>query len=264
MIYDRVKEQLPQREGSFAPCFAFSIHKCGSSLMHGMIAGVCRQANIAGVTLPDILFDLGIADREWNSELTLLPAFQRNLLYFGFRHLPEIFLNPAFRLRDRRFVLLVRDPRDALVSQYFSFGRKAASHALPKVNPDAVGKIIEMQPDLSIDDYVLKFAADLNRKLISYRSALNFELGLVRRYEQIFFDKEMFLSEIFHHFKIDVPQNIISEVARANDIRPDKEDETKHIRKGTPGDHAEKLQPATIAKLNDVFRDVGYFYGYAL
>ena len=53
-------------------------------------------------------------------------------------------------------------------------------------------------------------------------------------------------------------------MAAQNDIRPVEEDMSKHIRKGTPGDHREKLQKETIAKLNDIFRDTCSFYGYDL
>jgi len=80
----------------------------------------------------------------------------------------------------------------------------------------------------------------------------------------VFFDKETFLAEIFEHFGLSVGGNIIRNVARAHDIRPEQEDETQHIRKGTPGDHREKLKPQTIETLNDMFREVGGFYGYGL
>ena len=87
---------------------------------------------------------------------------------------------------------------------------------------------------------------------------------MVRRYEDVSYDKHSFLREIFEHFGIGVPADIIAEVARQNDIRPKVENEARHIRKGTPGDHMQKLQPQTIATLNDTFRDVAAFYGYAL
>ena len=264
MNLQEITSKLPQTEADFDPCFAFSVHKCGSTMMHTMINSVCRETGIPGISLPDTFFNMGLFEKDWQSDETLLPVFERKLLYYGFRNLPQILLAPQFDLRSKRFVLLVRDPRDALVSQYFSFGRKKSSHRLPKNNAEAFIKRVEEQPELSIDDYVVQAANNLRIKLEVYRDSLNFDLGLTRRYEDVFFDKETFLGEIFGHFGIGVPADVIARVARDNDIRPEKEDDTKHIRKGMPGDHAEKLQPATIARLNDTFREVGAFYGYDL
>ena len=262
MTYDSIMSQLPQQESAFASCFAFSIHKCGSSMMHSMIAAVCKQMDLPAISLPDTFFQNGILEDTWANDPEVLPMFSKNLLYFGFRWLPPIFLNGNFDFRDKRFVLLVRDPRDALVSQYFSYGRKAASHVLPKNNPEAYQAVLASMGDSEIDEYVIRAAGGIKRKFISYQTALDFDLGLLRRYEDIYFDKETFLREIFTHFGMDIPPDIIARVAKSNDIRPAQEDETKHIRKGTPGDHAEKLRPETIARLNDIFRDVGAFYGY--
>lgn len=264
MDYQDILSKLPDRDGDFSPCFAFSLHKCGSSMMHAMIGAVCNKAGIPAVSIPDLLFSYGIADAQWSNDASLAPAFDRNLLYFGFRYLPPVLMSPGLQTRARRFALLVRDPRDALVSQYFSFGRKAGSHARPAHNPEALEKRLAAIEDKPIDTYVLEMAPALARKLEAYRDSLDFSLGLLRRYEDVYFDKETFLAEIFGHFGIAVPRDIIAEVARANDVRPEKEDDSKHIRKGTPGDHAEKLRPETIARLNDTFREVGAFYGYAL
>jgi len=58
--------------------------------------------------------------------------------------------------------------------------------------------------------------------------------------------------------------SIIAKVAADNDVRPATEEVGKHIRKGAPGDHREKLKPETIDALNAQFRDIGQRYGYAL
>ena len=264
MDYQDIFTKLPSRDGAVPPCFAFSVHKCGSTMMHAMIGAVCQRAGVPAASIPDMMFANGILDTDWAEDPEVLPAFRRNLLYFGFRHLPSILLSPELQLRSRRFVLLVRDPRDALVSQYFSYGKKSGSHAIPKQNAEAFLKKMGDAGDSAIDDYAISAARNLKTKLEAYRDNLDFNLGLLRRYEDVYFDKETFLAEIFDHFGIAVPRDIIAEVARANDVRPEKEDDSKHIRKGTPGDHAEKLHPDTIARLNDTFREVGAFYGYTL
>jgi hypothetical protein len=263
MSYEPVLAAMPQ-EGDFDPCFAFSVHKCGSTMMNVMIKRVCKLADIPAISVPDLMFSHGVLETQWCIDECMVPAFRHRLLYFGFRHLPPILMTPELGVRQRRFVLLVRDPRDALVSEYFSFGRKQSSHAVPKKNPEAFLASQTRVPERTIDEYAIAAASNLRKKLQAYRDNLDFDLGLIRRYEDVFFDKETFLREIFEHFGIAVPDQIIRDVAKANDIRPEKEDETKHIRKGTPGDHREKLDPETIGRLNDIFREVGSFYGYQL
>jgi hypothetical protein len=204
MSYERLMEIIPEREGDFEPCFAFSVHESGSSLMHSMIGLACAAAGIPAVTVPDIMFDMGEVDGSWETDPAMLDLFCKRKLFYGFRNYPSVLSNPEALIRERRFVLLVRDPRDALVSQYFSLGRKKSSHAVPKENPDAFRTQIDMLEDTEIEEYVLHAAPDLLRKLTDYRDHLNYDLGMKRRYEDIYFDKRTFLADIFDHFGMDV------------------------------------------------------------
>jgi hypothetical protein len=258
------KNDLNVTPGTFPECYAFSIHKAGSSLMHAMIAQVCRAVNIPAMNIPDAMFLEDIKSEEWENDPELLELIGPGRIYYGFRNLPEIFLSPQILLRDKKTVLLVRDPRDALVSEYYSFGGKHLSHRLPDKNKEAFLDRVKANADLDIDAYVLWTAGNHLKKLMMYQSSLDFSLVLLRHYEEIYFDKRTFLTDIFAHFGVSVPIEVIEKVAAQNDIRPAKEDISKHIRKGTPGDHREKLRYETIAKLNNIFRDICRFYGYDL
>ncbi|NJC88976.1 MAG: sulfotransferase domain-containing protein [Desulfuromonas sp.] len=263
MDYSKIFNNLPA-PGQFPACFAFSIHKAGSTLMHKMINEVCNAAKIPAVTIPDKLFLEGFVGGEWEDDPDLLALITDGRIYYGWRHLPKILQNHQHFLRERQSVLLVRDPRDALVSAYYSFGGKHASHRLPDKNKEAFVARLEANEDLDIDTYVLRSAKNHLNKLLAYQSSLDFDRVLLRRYEEIYFNKRKFLGEIFDHFGLDVPTEILDQVAARNDVRPAEEDPTKHIRKGTPGDHREKLRPETIAKLNALFRETCRWYGYDL
>ena len=250
--------------GDFPACFAFSIHKAGSTLMHKMIADVCIRCGVPSVSIPDTLFLEGISDREWQADKDILELVEEGRLYYGFRYLPAAFLDPALALKQRQSVLLVRDPRDALVSEFFSFGGKHVSHRVPDKNAEKFRKGLEATADLGLDDYVLQSAQYHLAKLKAYREALDLSTVMLRRYEDIYFDKHGFLQDVFAHLRIAVDPEVIREVAAANDIRPSVEDYSKHIRKGAPGDHREKLMPETISSLNDIFRQVCSDFGYDL
>ena len=260
---EKIQRQLDDR-GGFAACFVFSIHKSGSSLLHSMIHGVCRAAKIPAADLPGLLFAEGVDLRVWRHDRRLLDLVVDGRIYYGFRDLPELLLKPDSILSRRKSVLLIRDPRDALVSQYFSMGGKYFSHALPTKNADRILHKAQKTEHLDVDSYVTRAAPVLLAKLKSYVSNLNLDSTLIRRYEDIYFDKHAFLREIFDYFEISVPKGILDRVATQCDVRPEKENAGKHIRKGLPGDHREKLQPRTISDLNGIFGETCRSFGYAL
>lgn len=249
--------------GAFSACFALSVHKAGSTLMHNMISAVCHKRGIPYANIPHLLFNEGLRDDEWNADTGLLPLFVDGRVYVGFRSLPPLF-GPSTILQDRKSVLLVRDPRDALVSQYFSFGGRYISHALPAKNAKRFVSRLRTSAHLDIDTYVLGQAANYLDKLLAYQRALDFDNVLLRRYEDVYFDKQTFLAEVFRHFQIEVPPGLVREVAAASDVRPANERRGQHIRKGMPGDHLEKLQPGTIEQLTRLFAPACREFGYAL
>lgn len=256
--------QLAVPPGNFMDCYAFSIHKAGSTLMHKMIAEVCRGAKIPCVSIADTLFCEGFMENDWGGHPGIRQLIGPGRVYYGFRSLPDALLDDSLQLKNKRSVLLVRDPRDALVSQYYSFGGKHPSHVKPEKSKSVILQNAKKTEHMTIDEYVLSVAQGHLRRLNSYRTNLDFDNVLLRRYEDIFFDKRKFLGEIFNHFGIEVPGTVLDKVAARNDVRPEVEDPTKHIRKGTPGDHAEKLRPETIEELNKLFANVCKCYGYDL
>jgi Sulfotransferase domain len=262
--YQKIFETKLVPPGSFPDCYAFSIHKAGSTLMHKMIGEVCDSACIPGISIPDILFKEGVFEKDWADDEQILDLIASGRIYYGYRHLPKVFLNESLHLRDKKSVLLVRDPRDALVSQYFSYGGKNISHKLPDKNKEAFLEKAQATAHMEIDQYVLSNFAGYRNKLNAYKDNLNFDNVLLFKYEDIYFDKRKFLGDIFIHFGIEVEPKLLDEIAAKHDVRPEVEDAAKHIRKGTPGDYVNKLRPETTDKLNKIFAEICVWYGYDL
>ena len=243
----------PAYAGTVAPCFAFGVHKAGSSLMHSMLQAVCVRSRLPFTNVPGALFDRGVFEKDWEANPTLIPLFSAGAVHLGFRVFPQLLLDAEVRLAERRSVLLLRDPRDALVSAFFSYGGQL-THVLPKHAPEKFLQRFEEKRQVDIDAYCLGNAKGLLQKLDTYRRVLSAPNNREFRYETVFFDKRAFLEGVFEHFGISIDPSIIQEVAEKHDVRPVTEDRTKHIRKGYPGDHREKLKPETIERLNEIFR----------
>ena len=85
----------------------------------------------------------------------------------------------------------------------------------------------------------------------------------VFRYEDVIFEKRRWLSELVELVGLEVDEEVIHSIADKHDVRPEVEDERRHVRRVTPGDHKEKLQQKTIDRLNGLFADQLDRFGYA-
>ena len=155
----------------------------------------------------------------------------------------------------------VRDPRDMLVSEYFSFGW---SHS---TGVSGMGDRREEIQDMSIDDYVIeqpnfsnwplekKFAPLMERDLDSHREILVKYETMVTRFPE-------WAAKVIGPFRYRIPKLAVAKLAwkYRNEFKPSVGD--SHRRSVTPGDHRRKLQPATIEILNDRFAAVLSKFGY--
>ena len=163
---------------------------------------------------------------------------------------------------DVQRIFHVRDPRDMLVSEYFSFGWTHSTE-----NTELDERRLEIQK-MSIDNYVIgqsesslwpleeKFAPLMARK-----SEKNSEL--IVQYETMVTNFPKWVSKAIRPFKFRIPQFQVAKLAwrYRNEFTPSA-DGTGHKRKITPGDFREQLKPKTIQILNDRFADVLERFGY--
>ena len=186
-------------------------------------------------------------------------------LYGGFRSMPRGFANSA-QFNEARKILLVRDPRDALVSEYFTV---AYSHSVPEVNADMPGAREELlaareQARLSdITNFVLKNAANLDRTMMDYASVVDDPLMKLYRYEDVILQKRAWLASMAEHFGWDGGSpGFIEGMMGWADKLPDKEDPNAFVRKVLPGDHKDKLPESVIDELNEILAPSMRLFGY--
>jgi hypothetical protein len=162
-------------------------------------------------------------------------------------------------IRDKIALFFVRDPRDILVSSYYSFG---FTHGLSRVEEisarqKAVRRIIREQ---TLDEYVLQSAETQIRFFsILYDLSNACELSVILRYEDMIDNFDIFAEQLLRYVRLgdDVIQSIYEK------SRPKKtEDTTSHRRSGQVQGFRHKLDEGTIDALNRKLADTLSLFGY--
>ena len=158
-----------------------------------------EQIGITYVSLMGEFFKLGLAEQDVPSTTSRVFA-DNGSCFGGFRAFPKTFEIP--NLATRRSIFLLRDPRDMLVSHYFSM---RLSHPDP-------GKILTTSRQslprrdkalvMTVDEYAIDLVRYYVRQIGRYIDVLekhrdNFT---VFRYEDVIFEKRRWVAEICEAF----------------------------------------------------------------
>ncbi len=243
------------------PFFVLGVRKSGSSVLNSIVQALAEQNGLNYVDVAGKLFEAGVPVPEWQADPSLIEIVEPGNVYGGFRNAPTAFY-PAQSFRRGRKILMVRDPRDALVSEYFS---NAYSHSIPKggdLREDMLS-LREAALHASIDQYVLDMAPSLRRVLRQYMVIAHDANCRLFRYEDVFLQKRRLIEEICVFFGWTLPPQAADNILRWADVLPTEERPTEFVRRVTPGDHREKLSGKVIERLNTLFAEEMAHYGYA-
>ena len=194
---------------------------------------------------------------------------------------PIRFFVPTKAIAEARTILHLRDPRDVLTSMFYSYCFMHAGEIEPNTG------YRQEVAEAGIDRFVLDMVSDkfftyggdygigsrykkyVGTVLDRYERYLSELLGrpetIVVSYEEMVLAFPSWLKKIVSAFSLtdaDETQRIV-EARHANSVNAGEEDAWSHKRKVTPGDHREKLQPATIVRLNEIFAPVLEKLGYS-
>jgi hypothetical protein len=244
--------------------FCLGVRKSGSTLLNRIVLPLARRNGIKPVDIPGAFFMHGMGVADW-AGADLRDVVRPGNIYVGFRSFPaNIAVYPRFEMA--RKVFMFRDPRDALVSQYFS---DAYSHVPPAGDTDASRQHAEMfekrraeARETPIDDYVLKRARSMDKTLCAFGSLLSDPRCLLLRYEDYVFQKPRLIHKILRHFDWTCPPGAIEALLKQVDQVPESEDPQRFVRRVIPGDHRKKLSPSTINKLNNLLSESLQMFDY--
>jgi hypothetical protein len=245
-------------------CFVLGIRKCGSSMLNIICVELAAKngRNFVGV---DRFFYADVREVDYIKDPAIAVLLHPGNVYGGFRMMPAGYAGHEIFRRGPK-ILMVRDPRDALVSQYYS---NAFSHPIPRKSAPGAGGAEELEllrrhaRLTEIDKFVLNHAADLQRAFLHYEWLKSSPTAEIVRYEDFVFRKPDLIRLIARHFGWTVTDDQIDEIMVLANIVPMEEDPTAFVRQVTPGDHRKKLRQETIDKLNVLLAPALSCFGYA-
>ena len=276
-------ESLRSHGGFLArPVFLMAPYKAGSTMLFVYARRICRLLNVSYVDYPQHIWERGgDLTQEYYANPSANEMLSEPLLYIGNRQaVTSLTENSHGKLAS---FIMIRDPRDALVSMYFSF---LHSHVKPRISErKSLGKTAERAKDAEpsslpdINNYVLENAE-------WYKHLMNNVLGFgkkahsfsIIKYEDYVRDKNGLCSYLYEVLKSsrptlndkgDRPHKIADSyiptclhplllrlIAKTQDKIPSAENPQSHVRKAIPGDHANKLTKNTILRLNCVYSEI--------
>ncbi|HWY11768.1 MAG TPA: sulfotransferase domain-containing protein [Bacteroidia bacterium] len=235
----------------------FTAHKSASSFFNWYLKDLSVRTGQIHIDINGYFGTQGPAGiQKQNSEEFKNKAFKK----IGFIYGPLRNYIAVPEIEDYPIVLVLRDPRDVLTSQYFSIKN---SHPLITSQLIERRKIAQAS---TIDEHVLSNQSD--RFVKTYNEYLTHVYGkknvLFIKYEELISDFKTCLEKINKHCGFELTQEQINLLDKSAIFKAKKEDQHTHVRKISSGDHKEKLKPETIKILNKKFGTILEKLNYSL
>ena len=239
--------------------FIMTIHKAASSFVGAEIIPALAKAQ--GFDFFDIsakAFKAGANYRD--TVLDHMSTLESPGYCFGPFRGPMI-LN-MLDISANRLLVHVRDPRDCVVSAYYSFGY---SHTIPP-GKEEQKRFMERRERIlsqSIDDYAMEEIGTVIKRLRAYlKHAGRAEQHMISRYEDMVLDFPGWVRQVSEFIGGADGSAAVEKLVEKVSFDTKEEDIYKHKRQVQPGDHRRKLAPETITRLNELCGDLLPTLGY--
>lgn len=250
-----VEITLPETEYDGPSAIFWTLHKAGSRYFFGAVKKMARSAGAPMVNIAAEYFQAGA-----NVEITgeTLKLFKPTGYFYGpFRQPQQCEPVPGYE-NYKRF-LVVRDPRDILTSFYFS---ARFSHRKPGQDENEERQEATDMP--SLEEYVIKQSKRMLPRWNKYIEMVKQDPDLkVYKYEYIIDNFEDWLRDVAAHCELPAKERMIQALVENHVSDVSEEDVKLHRRQIRPGDHARKLDQATIDQLNTLYADVLKTFDYS-
>jgi len=178
----------------------------------------------------------------------------------------------SFPRLDQTFqIFQVRDPRDILVSEYFSYGwihsdshwNERGLKRREKLRKMTIDEYAAIHPEFAPYPLEKKFQPLLDLLDARQQAGSKHRDLVLLKYETMVTDFPAWLKEAMKPFGFRFPRMTRSFYAKlySHEFRT-RGEQMKHKRRITPGDHQDKLQPETISMLNERYAAILDRFGY--
>jgi len=243
----------------------FSLNKAATQYTKYLLK---RCATASGIT------HVGLNEYAFHSDLPFLDRLDfQQMREYSHAFKPEGYLYSVFggmvpgipNLDAYQIVFMVRDPRDILVSSYYSLRK---THLLPSAGGNKYRFFMRRRSwakESDIDEFVLAESERLKETVSGYAELLNAPNLRVHltRYEDMTSNFESWLQSLLEACELKLDQRLFKKLVNEyHSMVPKEHNISSHVRRGRPGDFHNQLQTDTIEILTEYFRKELSQYGY--
>ena len=234
-----------------------SLHKCASSLFSNYV--LRNTKNLIQIDYQKLFYQ--------NKKINRILYEPTGYVYGVIRVLEKshpLFSQTSFlldikNLHDKKILFLIRDPRDILVSMYYSFGFTHGFSVNEKIREfqERRRSIIKK---MTVDDYVVKEAHLLSQKFKIVNSLrMNINNHILLKYEDMIEKYDEFYRQLNEFIPLtdDMKFNLFERT------RPRKKEQLmNHKRSGIVGGYKQKLRKDTVERINSLLEDTLHRFNY--
>jgi hypothetical protein len=249
----------PLTKHKYESVFFYTFHKCASTLFSGYIL-----KNVTG------LWNIDYAKMIYRGKMPNRICFKRSGYVYGPIRLSVKTDTPLYEkfikqvntyefVRDKLAIFLIRDPRDILVSQYYSFGFSHSLSPDTKTQNRQRSQRAKIQA-MTLEEYVVNEAPSIKRYFnIAYELSKSCKRGVILKYEDMIDNYEQFSRDLSQVLKI---SNKVKDQIFLRTRPKAAEDISSHRRSGRPGQFRSRLNQKIIKRLNMILNPTLNLFNY--
>ena len=225
----------------------FTTYKCASSFAGEIINELTANEGYKHVNFDSYFYHL-----EKDTDIEYEKIFSKNVFRVsGFIYGPMRHYQPIPEIKQYKTLLILRDPRDVLVSHYYS---AKYSH---EVSTTKMLQKRRMTQGQDIDEFVLERLEEFAKIYEQYKlNILPLEGTIFVRYEDMISNPKDFIIKLYKILKINIDSEHIEEIVKNRMVMPKREDKYSHRRSGKSGQYLEKLNSKTVKAINSRLANV--------
>ena len=237
----------------------YTTHKCASSFMQKILIKLCANGSYVFNDYASAIYQLGnkldIEQDKKNYLVNFLESnydrlfYKKNEIYGPLRFPVDFPDRNTFK-----HIFFLRDPRDVIVSSYYSFG---FTHSLP-TNEKSKGRMLSIRKEIQqkgIDQYAIDFADELVQRYIGFKNLKeNCDSFIYLKYDDFTNNTKAFILNLSQYLNVNLSDNELKVLCyEASPIQKNIKKES-HKRSGKNGQYVNELKPETQAILNEKFK----------